>query len=90
MGVLTKYDQNDPIYLSQSAVKFIYLHPVYTSNYQLISNSAVGTAMGNELDDQGSIRGRGKILHISTASGPPQRLTPPRIQWVKEPLSPGA
>jgi hypothetical protein len=30
MGVLTKYDQIEPIYLLQSVVTFIYLHSVYS------------------------------------------------------------
>jgi hypothetical protein len=29
MGVITKYDQIEPIYLPQSLVTYIYLHPVY-------------------------------------------------------------
>jgi hypothetical protein len=29
MGVLTKYDQIEPIYLSQSAATYISLHPAY-------------------------------------------------------------
>jgi hypothetical protein len=35
MGVLTKYDQNDPVYLPYSAVTFIYLHPVISSPYNV-------------------------------------------------------
>jgi hypothetical protein len=31
MGVLTKYDQIEPICLPQSVVTYIYLHPVYFS-----------------------------------------------------------
>jgi hypothetical protein len=30
MGVLTRYDQIEPIYLPQSVVKYISLHSVYT------------------------------------------------------------
>jgi hypothetical protein len=33
MGVLTKYDQTEPIYLPQSAVTYIYLHSVYILYY---------------------------------------------------------
>jgi hypothetical protein len=29
MGVLTKYDQIEPIYLPHSVVTYIYLHPAY-------------------------------------------------------------
>jgi hypothetical protein len=29
MGVLTKYDQIEPIYLPQNIITYIYLHPVY-------------------------------------------------------------
>jgi hypothetical protein len=38
MGVLTKYDQIELIYLPQSIVTYIYLHPVYivTSNMSVI------------------------------------------------------
>jgi hypothetical protein len=32
MGVLTKYDQIEPIYLPQKVVIFIYLHSVYCVN----------------------------------------------------------
>jgi nitrate reductase cytochrome c-type subunit len=32
MGVLTKYDQIDPIYLPQSVVTYIYLHSVHAIN----------------------------------------------------------
>jgi hypothetical protein len=30
MGVLTKYDQIEPIYLPQCVITYIYLYPVYT------------------------------------------------------------
>jgi hypothetical protein len=30
LGVLTKYDRTEPIYLPQSVAIYIYLHPVYT------------------------------------------------------------
>jgi hypothetical protein len=29
MGVLTKYDQTEPIYVPHSVVTYIYLHPLY-------------------------------------------------------------
>jgi hypothetical protein len=33
MGVLTKYDQTEPIYLPQSVVTYISLHLVYSGIY---------------------------------------------------------
>jgi hypothetical protein len=41
MGVLTKYEQNDTIYLPESAVTFIYLDPVHMSRSRDSSVSVV-------------------------------------------------
>jgi hypothetical protein len=38
MGVLTKYDQIEPIYLPQSVVTYISLHPVYRFLYSKTFN----------------------------------------------------
>jgi hypothetical protein len=51
------------------------------------SDGSVGVAMGDGLDDRGSISGRGKLFLLSIASRPAIRQTQPPIQWALGNLS---
>jgi hypothetical protein len=49
MGVLTKYkyDRIEPIYLPQSVVTYIYLHPVYIHNSKTVDEKEILRTVSN-------------------------------------------
>jgi hypothetical protein len=67
MGVLTKCDQIEPIYLPQSVVTYIYLHPVYVRSKFVLGVKYICSQYKKTLDIK-YIRGRCELLLLATCS----------------------